>query len=1285
MSHTDTGTAQIIFFNKNEYRPQVSLHMYEINNCWYLDQSYLATVDRAKGRRKHFIPTNNYEPVVNSISKQAEYELWHQRLIHPGKTCMDAIHNCVDGIPSLKRHDFHKCPICQEAKITRKYNHQVDPTKATKVGQVFSMDFGFVKGKVDNRLVRSHDGYSSYILIVDHKTRYTWVFLTKNKSPPIQMIKTFLNVYGLKKDGVKLIRTDQGGELARSQQFCNTVSACGYQIEITGADNSSQNGKAERPHRTLANMMRTSLENASLHPKYWSHALLHSTFVKNRLPHAAFNFKSTPYTELTGIKPNLQHLKLFGARITVRRTGQRVGKISQHYYNGIFLRYAKTMRNFVYLDTDTKKIKTSSHAAFDEAHYSQPTRPRGAQILLQLGMPSSLPNDECKSILIRPPIKSVSCLTAEASNNLLVSLSHPNAIIPKQATEKAAGYDLYSVENVTIPSGCIQRINTGVNLQLPRNTYGRIASRSGLVSKHSISTEGGVIDPDYTGEVQVILHNHGKNPYTVTSGDRIAQLILEKFESVPIQIVDQIESTTRGTNGFGSTGVKSFHAKPTKELQACDLIMSLDEPYDIIDITINTNHHHPILGFELSKDLTVLRCIPGTPAAKVKGWRNTLQGTKLHAVNSHSVTTIKDITKHLDKTVPTTTFQFKTPFQPTLHPETGTTQTTFDQFINIGEHHQEIRDEPRSTEKPIDTAELDPIPTIVHSLTRTKLIKQDDWKEWESAEKDQLGLYKTQNMFSPPTKLPNQHGINVLAMIWVYLIKTCGRKKARCVANGNPHQKGSVTLANTYAACLEQAGARIFWATCAAKNKLVYGADMSNAFAEAPAPKAPLYLKVDVAYKNWWYNKTGEKLEGDYYMKVQHAIQGHPESPRLWQLFIDEILTKIGFRATTHEPCVYKLHNEIFKEEIFLLRQVDDFAIGCDSSETAEQIWKLIDAEMSAPLKREGLLCRFNGIDIHQTQDYIQVHCNTYISKILKNKTFDLTITTNKPTPMSPDNEIIRLLDTSSGPTNEADRHKLEEEMGFKYRAATGELLFAMVTCRPDISNAVIKLTQFNTNPAKCHYEAVKRVYQYLNATKSCGLTFWRTKPNKLLPFQNHNGPQPEDYEFKTTQEHDKVEQPYVLVDSDWAGNVKTRRSVSGIVIMMAGAAVVYKTILQRVVALSSTEAEFYALSEAGKLALYVRSILNDLDMPQHTATSVYEDNKGCLHMTQNQKPTKNTRHVDLRHFAVVDWVAQDLLTVKKICTNDNSSDTLTKSLSKTLFHRHTDTIMGSRRPTYHK
>ena len=90
---------------------------------------------------------------INSLTKKAEYELWHQCLIHPGQTCMDNIHHCVDGVPHLKRHNFHTCPISQEAKITHNYNHNASPNKADRVGEFFSMDFGFVKANVDNRLV----------------------------------------------------------------------------------------------------------------------------------------------------------------------------------------------------------------------------------------------------------------------------------------------------------------------------------------------------------------------------------------------------------------------------------------------------------------------------------------------------------------------------------------------------------------------------------------------------------------------------------------------------------------------------------------------------------------------------------------------------------------------------------------------------------------------------------------------------------------------------------------------------------------------------------------------------------------------------------------------------------------------------------------------------------------------------------------------------------------------------------------------------------------------------
>ena len=309
--------------------------------------------------------------------------------------------------------------------------------------------------------------------------------------------------------------------MVNDSAFHDTVSSCGYQIEITGADNSSQNGKVERPHRTLSQMMRAALSNAYLNPKYWSDALSHSVFIKNRLPHSIFDFKSTPYQQLTGVKPNLTNLKVFGTRITVRKPGLRSAKISNHFYSGIFLRYAKTMRNFVYIDTTTKRIKTSTHAEFDEAHYSQESRPRGARALMHLGY-SSKPSTKFSPKEIKPSIQAVTNIqTVNPIHHLLVATDNEDAIIPRQATQDAAGYDLYSFVNMTISPDSLGKVNTRIKVRLYQGTYGRIASRSGLVLRHKINTQGGVIDPDYTGCIQVLLHNFGKMPFEVHKGDRI--------------------------------------------------------------------------------------------------------------------------------------------------------------------------------------------------------------------------------------------------------------------------------------------------------------------------------------------------------------------------------------------------------------------------------------------------------------------------------------------------------------------------------------------------------------------------------------------------------------------------------------------------------------------------------------------------------------------------------------------------------------------------------------------
>jgi dUTP pyrophosphatase len=132
----------------------------------------------------------------------------------------------------------------------------------------------------------------------------------------------------------------------------------------------------------------------------------------------------------------------------------------------------------------------------------------------------------------------------------------PHAILPSRGTVGAAGYDLYSIDNYVVFPGHRVVVSTGVAVQLPPGTYGRIAPRSGLAVKHGLDTLAGVIDPDYSGEVKVVLVNTDMRvPFVIKPGYRIAQLILEKYESADVVETTAVADSERGADGFGSTGV----------------------------------------------------------------------------------------------------------------------------------------------------------------------------------------------------------------------------------------------------------------------------------------------------------------------------------------------------------------------------------------------------------------------------------------------------------------------------------------------------------------------------------------------------------------------------------------------------------------------------------------------------------------------------------------------------------------------------------------------------------
>lgn len=132
------------------------------------------------------------------------------------------------------------------------------------------------------------------------------------------------------------------------------------------------------------------------------------------------------------------------------------------------------------------------------------------------------------------------------------------AQLPVRGSAGAAGYDLTSTEGCVILPGKRAVVATGISVQLPPGVYGRVAPRSGLAVKNGLHVGAGVIDPDYTGEIKVVLFNHDENPFVVKPGYRIAQLILERCETPTVEEVTVLENQSeRGAGGFGSTGLEN--------------------------------------------------------------------------------------------------------------------------------------------------------------------------------------------------------------------------------------------------------------------------------------------------------------------------------------------------------------------------------------------------------------------------------------------------------------------------------------------------------------------------------------------------------------------------------------------------------------------------------------------------------------------------------------------------------------------------------------------------------
>jgi hypothetical protein len=365
---------------------------------------------------------------------------------------------------------------------------------------------------------------------------------------------------------------------------------------------------------------------------------------------------------------------------------------------------------------------------------------------------------------------------------------------------------------------------------------------------------------------------------------------------------------------------------------------------------------------------------------------------------------------------------------------------------------------------------------------------------------------------------------------------------------------------------------------------------------------------------------------------------------------------------------------------------VDDYAIGSEDTTVGEVICAAVNKRAATEhlgtgtMTLHGAFARFNGVDVYQTRDYIKITCETYIERLLlthgwmdpganESDRYDIT-------PISYETAAKLLLLT--GPADGTYEHrKLEETFKFSYRQLLGECLYAFVVGRLDIGYAVTLLARMASAPHAEHYTALKKVAKYLRATKHWGIYYWRPAPNEAFPkvdppkIPNQSDPSLPSF---PTPPSDCLT---AFVDAAHAADPTTRRSITGLVVMYGGGPIAFKTKQQKAVTTSSTEAELIAAVSAAKVIRYLRSILDDLGLPQESASVMYEDNRAVLDIVNKQIPSERTRHCDIQYFALQEWRARGIVKMAYIPGIINPADQATKAVGPTLHYRHVPRSMG--------
>jgi hypothetical protein len=274
--------------------------------------------------------------------------------------------------------------------------------------------------------------------------------------------------------------------------------------------------------------------------------------------------------------------------------------------------------------------------------------------------------------------------------------------------------------------------------------------------------------------------------------------------------------------------------------------------------------------------------------------------------------------------------------------------------------------------------------------------------------------------------------------------------------------------------------------------------------------------------------------------------------------------------------------------------------------------------------------CKFVlGIELVENSNAVVLSQKRYICDVLKR--FQMENCNAVSTPM----DCGLVLSEDNCPKTDEE---IREMKNIPYRQAIGSLIHLAIASRPDIAFAVGMVSRFMHNPGKLHWSAVKRIFRYLQGTKNYGIGFEKCKVA----------------EFKCYS------------DADWAGDKDDRKSTSGYLFLLAGGPISWGSKKQNSVALSTSEAEYIALSLAIQEGKWIQGLINELFaeiMEKKFDLVVFEDNQSCIKMTKNPVNHGRAKHIDIKYHFIRDEIKKNSVFVEYAETKVMLADILTKAL----------------------